>query len=113
VEELVIGGTRVGGSYAFGPIPERGGVNAVAGDAVIEVARRGGHDIVRPRHPGHPLRVRFAGVPACEPDLRWVIPARFVRFAEPRPTTCLLPPAENHLAIAVEAGEKLPYEPAS
>jgi uncharacterized protein len=202
-EDLVIDGARVARSYAFGPIPERGGVSAVAGDAVIEVARRGGHDIVRPRHPEHPLRVRFAGVPAYEPDHRWVIPARFVPFDEPRPTTvgsvaeglqhvydapgyveferdgerhrltafnghapgslsilftdatsgittypanrslqvaapgaagavtldfnravnlpcaytefatCPLPPAENHLAIAVEAGEKLPYEYAS
>jgi uncharacterized protein (DUF1684 family) len=202
-EQLVIGGDTVTGHYAFGPIPERGGVNAVAGDAVIEVARRGGNDIVRPRHPEHPLRVHFAGVPAYEPDPRWVIPARFVPFAEPRPTTvgsvaeglqhvydapgyveferdgqrlrltafnghapgslsilftdatsgvttyaanrslqvaapdsggavtldfnravnlpcaytefatCPLPPAENHLAIAVEAGEKLPYESAS
>jgi uncharacterized protein (DUF1684 family) len=202
-EQLVIGGDTVTGHYAFGPIPERGGVNAVAGDAVIEVARRGGNDIVRPRHPEHPLRVHFAGVPAYEPDPSWVIPARFVPFAEPRPTTvgsvaeglqhvydapgyveferdgqrlrltafnghspgslsilftdatsgvttyaanrslqvaapdsggavtldfnravnlpcaytefatCPLPPAENHLAIAVEAGEKLPYESAS
>jgi uncharacterized protein len=86
-EEVIIGDVRVTGQYAFGPIPERGGVNAVAGDAVIEVARRGGYNIVRPRHPGHPLRTGFAGVPAYDPDLRWVIPARFVAFAEPRPTT--------------------------
>jgi uncharacterized protein len=202
-EELVIGGERVTGSYAFGPIPERGGVDAAAGDAVIEVARRGGHDIVRPRHPEHPLRAHFAGVPAYGPDPRWAIPARFVPFAQPRPTTvgsvaeglqhvydapgyveferdgqvlaltafnghapgsltilftdatsgvttyaanrtlavaapgpggavtldfnravnlpcaytpfatCPLPPAENHLTIAVEAGEKLPREAAS
>ncbi len=202
-EELVIDGTRVAGSYAFGPIPERGGVSAIAGDAVIEVARRGGHDIVRPRHPGHPLRVRFAGVPAFGADPRWVIAGRFVPFDQPRPTTvgsvaeglqhvydapgyveferdgqrlrltafnghspgslsilftdatsgvttypasrtlrvaapdadgavtldfnravnlpcaytefatCPLPPAENRLPIAVEAGEKLPYELAS
>jgi uncharacterized protein len=199
-EELVIGGTRVTGHYEFGPIPERGGVSAVAGDAVIEVARRGGFDIVRPRHPEHPLRTRFAGVPVYAPDLRWVIGARFVPFAAPRPTTvgsvaeglqhvydapgyveferggqvlrltafnghapgrltilftdatsgittyaasrslavaapdaggavtldfnravnlpcaytefatCPLPPAENHLPVAVEAGEKLPHE---
>jgi hypothetical protein len=202
-EELIIDDAPVTRHYAFGPIPERGGINAVAGDAVIEVARRGGYDIVRPRHPGHPLRVRFAGVPAYEPDPRWIIPGRFVPFAEPRPTTvgsvaeglqhvyaapgyveferdgqqfrltafdghspgglnilftdatsgvttypanralqvaapdsggavtldfnravnlpcaytafatCPLPPAENHLRIAVEAGEKLPHEYAS
>jgi hypothetical protein len=85
-EELIIDGARVTGRYAFGPIPEGGGINAIAGDAVIEVARRGGHDIVRPRHPEHPLRVRFAGLPAYEPDPRWVIPGRFVPFTEPRPT---------------------------
>jgi len=86
-EELVIGGERVTGSYALGPIPERGGVNAVAGDAVIEVARRGGYDIVRPRHPEHPLRAYFAGVPAYEADPQWAVPARFIPFAQPRPTT--------------------------
>ena len=86
-EELVIDGERVSGTYAFAPIPERGAVSAVAGDTVIEVARRGGYDIVRPRHPEHPLRVRFAGVPAYQPDPQWVIPARFVAFDQPRPTT--------------------------
>ena len=49
-EELVIGGSPVSGRHSFGVIPERGGVNAVWGDAVIEVAKRGGNDIVRPRH---------------------------------------------------------------
>ena len=199
-EQLVIGGTPVTGSYAFGPIPERGGVNAVAGDAVIEVARRGGNDIVRPRHPGNPLRTAFHGTPAYTPDPRWAVTARYVPFDEPRPTavgsvvdglehvydapgqlefsldgrdltltafpghgpgslmvlftdatsgvttyaanrslqvpspaadgtlvldfnravnlpcaytelaTCPLPPAENRLPVAVEAGEKIPYE---
>ena len=202
-EELVVGGTRVTGRHDFGPIPERGGINAVAGDAVIEVARRGGFDIVRPRHPEHPLRAQFAGVPAYAPDPQWAVPARFVPFARPRPTTvgsvaeglqhvydapgyveferggqqlrltafngsapggltilftdatsgvttyaanrslavaapdaggavtldfnravnlpcaytpfatCPLPPPENHLAVAVEAGEKVPYAPGS
>ena len=31
------------------------------------------------------------------------LPCAYTQFA-----TCPLPPAENHLAIAVEAGEKLP-----
>jgi uncharacterized protein len=86
-EELVIDGARVTGQYTFDPIPERGGVSAVAGDAVIEVARRGGYDIVRPRHPDHQLRVRYAGTPTYGPDPQWAIPARFVPFPEPRPTT--------------------------
>jgi hypothetical protein len=86
-EELAVDGAPVRGHYSFGRIPERGGVGAVAGDALIEVARRGGHDIVRPRHPGHPLRTGFAGVPVYPPDPRWVIPARYTAFAEPRPVT--------------------------
>jgi uncharacterized protein (DUF1684 family) len=199
-EELVIDGSPVRGRHSFGVVPERGGVNAVWGDAVIEIAKRGGNDIVRPRHPDNPLRTAFHGTPAYQPDPRWAVTARYVAFAEPRPTavgsvvdglehvydapgrvefavdgrdlaltafpghapgsltvlftdatsgvttyaanrslqlpppaadgtvvldfnratnlpcaytalaTCPLPPAENRLPVAVEAGEKIPYE---
>jgi uncharacterized protein len=67
-------------------IPERGGVNASWDDAVIEVAKRGGHDIVRPRHPDAPLRLRFAGTPADPP------------------------PPEVRLPVTIEAGRKIPNE---
>ena len=86
-EELLIDGTAVRGWYSFGVIPERGGINASWGDAVIEVAKRGGHDIVRPRHPGNPLRLQFAGhagLPAASAVGRHR-PLRAVR--QPRPTT--------------------------
>ncbi len=86
-EKLVIDGAEVSGRYLFGVIPERGGVNASWGDAVIEVAKRGGHDIVRPRHPDNPLRLRFAGTPAYPPHPRWAVVGRFVPFSQPRPTT--------------------------
>jgi uncharacterized protein (DUF1684 family) len=86
-EELVVDGTPVRGRYAFGAIPERGGVHAVWGEAVVEVARRGGSDIVRPRHPGNPLRTAFAGTPAYPPHPRWRVAGRYVPFDEPRPTT--------------------------
>src|ERR1700727_1543834 len=86
-EELGVGGAAVRGSYSFGTIPERGGINAGWGDAVIEVAKRGGHDIVRPRHPDTPLRVQFAGTPAYPPHPRWAVPGRYVPFADPRPPT--------------------------
>ena len=62
-EELLIDRFTVRGRHAFRVIPERGGASAVWGDAVIEVARRGGHDIVRPRHPNTPLRTAFTGTP--------------------------------------------------
>ncbi|HEY8481367.1 MAG TPA: DUF1684 domain-containing protein [Spirillospora sp.] len=86
-EELVVDGEPVRGEHRFGVLPERGGVHARWGDAVIEVAKRGGYDIVRPRHPDNPLRTGFHGTPAFEPDPRWVVTGRYVRFDEPRPTT--------------------------
>ncbi|MFJ6841947.1 DUF1684 domain-containing protein [Streptomyces griseoluteus] len=86
-EELLLAGAPVRGEHHFGVLPERGGVEAVWGDAVIEVARRGGHDIVRPRHPDAPLRTAFAGTPSYAPDPRWVVTGRYEPFPEPRPTT--------------------------
>lgn len=85
-EELVVAGTRVRGRHAFGVIPERGGVNAVWGEAVIEIAKRGGHDLIRPRHPKHPLRTAFTGTPAYAPDPRWVVTGTYAPFPQPRPT---------------------------
>ena len=86
-EELLVDGVTAQGRHAFGVIPERGGAKAVWGDAVIEVANRGGHNIVRPRHPNTPLRTAFTGTPAYPPRPRWVVNGRYVPFAEPRPTT--------------------------
>ena len=86
-EKLVVDGAWVGGRYSFGVIAERSGISASWDDAVIEVAKRGGHDIVRPRHPDTPLRLQFAGTPAYPPHPRWVVTGRFVPFEKPRPTT--------------------------
>jgi uncharacterized protein (DUF1684 family) len=85
-EELVIDGEPVRGDHAFGVLPERGGVTAAFGDAVVEVARRGGSDVVRPRHPDHPVRVGYPGTPAYAPDPRWVVTGRYLPFDQPRPT---------------------------
>ncbi|MEU2349109.1 DUF1684 domain-containing protein [Modestobacter sp. NPDC049651] len=86
-ESLVVEGRTVTGEHSFGVIPERGGVNAGFGDAVIEVAKRGGSDVVRPRHPSYPVRVEYPGTPAYPADPRWAVTGRYVPFDEPRPTT--------------------------
>lgn len=86
-EALVIDGIEVTGRHAFGVIPERGGVEAVFGDAVIEVAKRGGSDLIRPRHPENPLRLAFTGTPAYEPSPEWAVAGRYVPFDEPVATT--------------------------
>jgi hypothetical protein len=85
-DELLIEDELIRGEYSFGVIAERSGINAVWKNAVIEVAKRGGHDILRPRHPDAPLRTDFQGTPAYEPHPRWVVPGRYVPFDEPRPT---------------------------
>ena len=72
-EELVVDGRPVRGSHAFGPIAERDGRTATAGDVEIEVARRGGHDIVRPRDPGTRCAREHRGTPAFAPDPRWAV----------------------------------------
>ena len=199
-ETIIVDGEEVRGKYDFGVIPERGGATVGWKDAAIEVAKRGGYDIVRPRHPGAALVRAYKGTPAFEPDPKWVVPGRYAPFDSPRPTevggavdrvrhvydapgrvefeiegqslsltvftnehgpgifalftdetsgattyaanrslhfgvpgpggevvvdfnratnlpcaytdlaTCPLPPAENRLPIAIEAGEKIPYE---
>jgi uncharacterized protein len=86
-EELVVDGLTVRGRHDFGVLPERASVNAVAGDAVIEVAKRGGHDILRPRHPDNALRVRHVRTPTYAPDPRWALPGRYLPFDAPRQVT--------------------------
>lgn len=86
-EELVLDGEPVRGRHEFGVLPERTEVELRSGDAVVEIAKRGGHHILRPRHPEHPLRAEYRGTPAYEPDPAWVLTGRFLPFDEPRATT--------------------------
>src|SRR3712207_1571711 len=86
-EELVVDGQPVRGQHRFGVIPERGGVTVAAGDAVSGVARRGGSDVVRPRHPDSPVLAAYPGTPAYPADPRWRVTGRYVPFEAPRPTT--------------------------
>ena len=82
-EELIVDDRTVAGGYSFGIIPERGGTAAGWGDAEIEVAKRGGHDIVRPRHPHNRLRTSYRGTPAYPPNPRRVVTGRYVPLDEP------------------------------
>ncbi|MDR6507029.1 DUF1684 domain-containing protein [Arthrobacter oryzae] len=76
-----------GATVVFGPFAERGGVNLAAGDTVVELAKRGGEYIVRPRHPRNPLLREYRGTPAYAPDPAFAVEGTFVPFAEPRATT--------------------------
>ncbi|ACL41661.1 protein of unknown function DUF1684 [Pseudarthrobacter chlorophenolicus A6] len=79
--------TGDGAELEFGPIAERGGINLVSGDTVIELAKRGGEYIVRPRHPENRLLREYQGTPAYSPDAAYAVRGTFVPFEAPRPTT--------------------------
>jgi uncharacterized protein (DUF1684 family) len=57
-----------------------------AGERKVEVARRTGY-VVRLRDPRAPVRARFHGVPAYEPNPGWAICGHFEPFDEPREIT--------------------------
>jgi uncharacterized protein len=76
-----------GATVVLGPIAERGGLNLVAGDSVVELAKRGGAYIVRPRHPGNSLLTAYRGTPAYAPSTEYSVPGIYVPFHEPRTTT--------------------------
>lgn len=86
-EELTLDGTRITGKHSFAQVPERGGLFPSDAAGVYEVAKRGGNDILRPRHPDTPLRAGFRGTPAYAPDPRWVIEGRYRPFDEPSDVT--------------------------
>ena len=91
-EQIVVDGRIIAGgsepvTHGFGVIPERGGVTVSAGDAEFEVARRGGVDILRPRHPSHPTLIDYAGTPVYPPNPRWNVDGSFVPFDAPKPVT--------------------------
>ncbi len=79
--------SRTGTALEFGPIEERGGIDLVSGDTVIELAKRGGEYIVRPRHPQHELLVNYRGTEAFEPNPAFAVEGRYEAFDQPRPTT--------------------------
>jgi uncharacterized protein (DUF1684 family) len=84
-EQITVGGQVIRGRHRFRPLAEREAVHARAGDAVLEIARQGGSDFLRPRHPGNPLRANFRGCPTFEPDQQWVTCGRYVPFDQPQP----------------------------
>lgn len=86
-ESLLQDGVELSGSVELGRIEERGGINLVSGDSVIEVARRGGEYIVRPRHPENALLKEYQGTPAYTPNAAFAVAGTFVPFDEPRSTT--------------------------
>jgi uncharacterized protein (DUF1684 family) len=77
----------VAGELAFGPIAERDGFTLGFGDTVLELAKRGGEYILRPRDPQNALLRDYQGTPAYAPDESFAVPASYEPFKKPRETT--------------------------
>jgi uncharacterized protein (DUF1684 family) len=84
-DSLDVDGATITGTHRFEPIPERGGITALFGEIAIEIARRGGYDVVRPRDPSNPVLAAYTGTSAYPADDKWVISGSFVPYESPQP----------------------------
>ncbi|BCY07358.1 DUF1684 domain-containing protein [Actinoplanes sp. L3-i22] len=75
------------GEHRFEPIPERGDITVGYGDAKLEIARRGGFDVLRPRHPSHETLAQYTGTPAYPATEKWAVNGTFLPFEAPVPVT--------------------------
>jgi len=85
-QTLEVGDHAVRGDYRFDNVDELG-IAARFGDALVEVGRRDGHFMIRPRHPDHGIRANYAGTPTYPPSVDWVVRGSFVAYDAPRPIT--------------------------
>ncbi|TDD73468.1 DUF1684 domain-containing protein [Actinomadura rubrisoli] len=95
VEAEARAGLRVGGRLVDGeatiPIVARGGPLVEHGRVAIgvmaypAVGNEPAQVAIQPRDPGSPAHTGFDGIPAYDPDPRWVVPARFERYETGRP----------------------------
>ncbi|MFJ3958004.1 DUF1684 domain-containing protein [Arthrobacter sp. NPDC090010] len=76
-----------GSTSVLGPIEERDALYLEHGPVLIEVVRRGGFLVVRPRDPRHALRTSYPGTPAFPASEDFVVPARVEYFAESQSVT--------------------------
>ncbi len=80
-------GLNANGELVFGPIAERDGINLSYGDTVLELAKRGGEYVLRPRNPSNALLLKYQGTPAYAPTQSFALAAQYVPFRQPRETT--------------------------
>lgn len=80
-------GTPLGEQHEFEPIAERGGVTVTFAGGAIEVAKRGGIDVLRPRSSDAAFLSEYSGTPTYLPNPRWRVEGQFVPFDEPRAIT--------------------------
>ena len=85
-EELIVDGVRVEAEHTFEYVDENGEL-ASFGDAVVEVSRRDGHFMIRPRHPDNPVRTSYGGTPSYPASTAWVVTGKMITYDVPRSIT--------------------------
>ncbi|GAA2180643.1 DUF1684 domain-containing protein [Leucobacter tardus] len=75
---VTLDGAAAQGTVSLGPLTGSDARVLEWGDRRIEVAARGGRIALRPRDPGSPVRVRYAGTGTFPADPDWVVTARYV-----------------------------------
>lgn len=94
--------TLVDGAVRLTPVDGAPGVLVTVGERKVEVIRRTDSFALRIRDPQAPSRTGFTGVPAFEVGERWVVPARFTGYPEPRRITVgAVVEGLNHFPTAV------------
>jgi uncharacterized protein len=81
-EDLTVEGVRVSDHYDFENVDEQG-QQATFDDRLVEVCRRDGQFMIRPRDPSNPIRTDYAGTATYPPKVEWAVRGIF----HPYPST--------------------------
>ncbi|MCS7477210.1 DUF1684 domain-containing protein [Umezawaea endophytica] len=81
---LVVDGAVLDGTASVEVAEQGSTLFAAYGDVLVEVARRSGRYVLRPRDPNSPTRTAFTGVPAFAVRPEFVVDAEFRPYDAPR-----------------------------
>ncbi|WP_437612420.1 DUF1684 domain-containing protein [Erwinia sp. V71] len=80
-------GEEITGEFSFGELADNTSVYPQYGNTKLEVARRTGRYLLRPRNPDYKTVKHFTGVPAYYPDPAWRVEAQFIAYPQARTVT--------------------------
>jgi uncharacterized protein (DUF1684 family) len=83
-EELLTGDRRINDHFRFDGVDEDG-QRATSGEMMVEVARRDGRFMIRPRDPNNDVRARYVGTPTYPPSIEWLASGNLEPYQQPRP----------------------------
>jgi uncharacterized protein len=82
-EELTVEKVRISDYYDFEDVDEQG-QQATFDDRLVEICRRDGQFMIRPRDPNNPVRTGYTGTATYPPNIEWTVNGKFHPYDEPR-----------------------------